>query len=419
MKVAIFGLGYVGFTAACCIAQDGHEVLGVDVSNAKVDMINSGKAPISEPGLADMLNDALAAGRIRAVTDCSGQLEGVDLILVCVGTPSAADGAHDMRYIADVSRNIGHALSQRETAHPVAVVYRSTMRPGSCDGLIAPLLFGELSDEHKSSVQLGYNPEFLREGSAVKDYYAPPKIVIGTLGGEPCEQLEELNKDLDAPRFTVGLREAEITKFVDNSFHALKVAFANEIGRVCREEGIDVAAVHEIFVSDTKLNISPYYLRPGGAFGGSCLPKDVRALNFIAEDIGAQTHIINTIVRSNEAHKLFLFNLATKDLEPGAKVLLNGLAFKTATDDLRESPNLDLARRLIAAGYELTVYDENLDPEALMGSNLGYSYSHLPRLGELIRNDVKGERFDRVIDARGDAEKLGVDCDEVVAIDKL
>ena len=162
MKVAIFGLGYVGFTAACCIAQDGHEVLGVDVSNAKVDMINSGKAPISEPGLADMLNDALAAGRIRAVTDCSGQLEGVDLILVCVGTPSAADGAHDMRYIADVSRNIGHALSQRETAHPVAVVYRSTMRPGSCDGLIAPLLFGELSDEHKPSVQLGYNPEFLR-----------------------------------------------------------------------------------------------------------------------------------------------------------------------------------------------------------------------------------------------------------------
>lgn len=419
MKVAIFGLGYVGFTAACCIAQDGHEVIGVDVSSAKVDMINAGKAPITEPGLADMLKDALAAGRMRAVTNCQGELEGVDLILVCVGTPSAADGAHDMRYIAEVSRNIGHALSQRDKAHPVAVVYRSTMRPGSCDGLIAPLLYGELSDEHKDSVQLGYNPEFLREGSAVKDYYAPPKIVIGTLGGEPCKQLEELNKDLDAPRFTVGLREAEITKFVDNSFHALKVAFANEIGRVCREEGIDVGAVHEIFVSDTKLNISPYYLRPGGAFGGSCLPKDVRALNFIAEDIGAQTHIINTIVRSNEAHKLFLFNLATKDLEPGAKVLLNGLAFKTATDDLRESPNLDLARRLIAAGYELTVYDENLDPEALMGSNLGYSYSHLPRLGEIIRNDVSGESFDRVIDARGDAGKLSVKCDDVVAIDKL
>jgi len=419
MKVAIFGLGYVGFTAACCIAQDGHEVIGVDVSRAKVDMINAGKAPISEPGLAEMLTEALAADRIRAITQCDQELEGVDLILVCVGTPSAADGAHDMRYIAEVSRNIGHALSRREAVHPVAVVYRSTMRPGSCDGLIAPLLFGELSDQHKDSVQLGYNPEFLREGSAVKDYYAPPKIVIGTLGGEPCEQLEELNKDLDAPRFTVGLREAEITKFVDNSFHALKVAFANEIGRVCREEGIDVSAVHEIFVSDTKLNISPYYLRPGGAFGGSCLPKDVRALNFIAEDIGAQTHIINTIVRSNEAHKLFLFNLAIKDLQPGARVLLNGLAFKQATDDLRESPNLDLARRLIASGFDLVVYDENLDPEALMGANLGYSYSHLPRLGEIIRTDVTGERFDRVIDARGDAAKLSVDCADVVAIDRL
>jgi GDP-mannose 6-dehydrogenase len=177
--------------------------------------------------------------------------------------------------------------------------------------------------------------------------------------------------------------------------------------------------VHEIFVSDTKLNISPYYLRPGGAFGGSCLPKDVRALNFIAEDIGAQTHIINSIVRSNEAHKLFLFNLATLGLEPGAKVLLNGLAFKQATDDLRESPNLDLARRLIAAGYDLTVYDENLDPSVLMGSNLGYSYSHLPRLGEIISNDVAGQAFDRVIDARGDAAKLAVNCDSVVAIDKL
>ncbi len=419
MKVAIFGLGYVGFTSACCIADEGHEVIGIDISNAKVDMINSGKAPISEPGLAEMLQAARADNRIRAVNTCDGHLEGVDLILVCVGTPSAADGAHDMRHIAEVSRSIGCALAKRKAPHPVAVVYRSTMRPGSCERLIAPLLFSELRDEHKRSTQLAYHPEFLREGSAVADYWAPPKIVIGTLDGEPCRQLEELNRDIEAPRFIVGFREAEITKFVDNSFHALKVAFANEVGRVCINEGIDVSAVHEIFVCDRKLNISPSYLRPGGAFGGSCLPKDVRALNFIAEDIGAQTHVINAIVRSNDAHKLFVFNRVSKDLTPGSRILLNGLAFKQATDDLRESPNLDLARRLMAAGFHLTVYDENLNPSALMGSNLGYSYSHLPRLGEIIRSDVTGEKFDRVIDARGNADTLAVECDDIVWIDQL
>lgn len=419
MKVAIFGLGYVGFTAACCIAADGHSVVGVDVNRAKVDLINNGHAPINEPGLAAMLQEVIAAGRLRAVTDCQNELDGVDLVLVCVGTPSAADGGHDMKYVADVSRQIGAALALRQKAHPVAVIYRSTMRPGSCERLIAPILLGKLDDAQRASVQLGYNPEFLREGSAVEDYYAPPKIVIGTLDGAPCPQLEELNRHIEAQRFTVGLREAEVTKFIDNSFHALKVAFANEIGRVCRKEGIDVASIHQIFVADTKLNISPYYLRPGGAFGGSCLPKDVRALNFIAEDIGAQTHVINSIIRSNEAHKLFVYTQAIAGLEPGSRVLLNGLAFKQATDDLRESPNLDLARRLLSDEFDLTIYDVSLDPKALHGANLGYSFSHLPRLDELLCSDIAGKSFDRVIDARGDAERLPVVAGSIVRIDRI
>lgn len=419
MKVAIFGLGYVGFTAACCIAQDGHSVVGVDVSRTKVDLINSGQVPINEPGLAQMLEKAIAANRFKAITDCHDELEGVDLVLVCVGTPSAADGSHDMKYVADVSRQIGAALARRAAPHPVAVVYRSTMRPGSCERLIAPILFGMLDEAQRAAVQLCYNPEFLREGTAVADYYAPPKIVVGTLDGTPCRQLEDLNRNIEARRFTVGLREAEITKFIDNSFHALKVAFANEIGRVCRSEGVEIAAVHEIFVADTKLNISPYYLRPGGAFGGSCLPKDVRALNFIAEDVGAQTHVINSIIRSNEAHKLFMYKQATASLAAGARVLLNGLAFKKATDDLRESPNLDLARRLLSDGYDLTIYDRSLDIKALHGANLGYSFSHLPPLDELVRTDLEGLEFDCIVDARGDAHELPVVAQHIVRIDQL
>ena len=392
MKIAIFGLGYVGSTAAGCIASQGHTVIGVDVAQSKVDALNSGRAPVYEPGLDDLISAAHADGRIHATTELTDQLDDADLAIVCVGTPSGVDGAHNMSYIAQVTRNIAEAL-KADRENPLTLAYRSTMRPGSCENIIWPIIESALGDKAASAVELVYNPEFLREASAIEDYFNPPKIVIGTLGGKPSANMAALNEGIEAPVFEVGLREAEITKFVDNSWHAVKVAFANEIGRVCQNLDISARDVHAIFKSDTKLNISAYYTRPGGAFGGSCLPKDVRALQYIAADTGSSTHLVDSLIRSNEAHKHHQFLHATQGLEPGAKVLLVGLAFKMETDDLRESPAVDMARKLLEAGYDLDIYDPQIEPENLVGQNLGYAYAFLPQIdGLLVNKDTAEER---------------------------
>ena len=422
MKIAIFGVGYVGLTSAACLINDGHEVIGIDVSASKVAMINAGKSPIFEPGLEELLAKGVAENRLSAFQQIDDKLSDVDIAIVCVGTPSAVDGSHNMGYIAEVSRQIAIAstlLPPRE--RPLTVMYRSTMRPGSLDLLIAPIFHAQHGGK-PDNVELVYNPEFLRESTALKDYYAPPKIVVGTVDGQPSVVVEQLYAGIDAPRFTVGFREAEITKFVDNSFHALKVSFANEIGRICLREGVSAKTVHEIFISDTKLNISPYYLRPGGAFGGSCLPKDVRALTFLSNESGAETFVLDAIIRSNEAHKRFIFELATKGLVPGARVLLNGLAFKANSDDLRESPFVDLARRLLSAGFDLRIWDPQLEPAALTGQNLGYSFAHLPEMTSLLLKDkaaLAGLDFAAVIDTRGDGGTLGLEGVPIVPINAL
>jgi len=349
MHITIFGLGYVGFTAACCIASEGHHVTGIDVSEKKVADILAGRSPIIEPGV-DAIGD---------------HLDECDLAIVCVGTPSAADGSHNMGYIADVTRQIAAALKS-DRKKTLTVAYRSTIRPGSVEELIAPIFEASLGERSDEIIELVYNPEFLRESSAVQDYFEPPKIVIGTKDGQPNKAMETLNANIkveDGKTFYVGFREAEFTKFVDNTWHAVKVAYANEIGRVCLQLGIKATQVHEIFKSDTKLNISPYYTRPGGAFGGSCLPKDVRALQYISGDAGAMTPLVDSLIRSNEAHKHRLFEHASQGLAPGAKVLMAGLAFKAGTDDLRESPNVDLANATIK---ELNMGDvETCDLNAL------------------------------------------------------
>ena len=383
MKIAIYGLGYVGLTGAICLASEGHDLLGVDVSEDKVRKIARGSSPIKEPGLDKLLAAALANGRLRCTTDPIEPIRTCDMAIVCVGTPSAPDGAHNMRDIAEVTRQIANAVRSLDRTDKLTVVYRSTIRPGTIDGLILPIFKSALGDA-PDGIEVVYNPEFLREATAVQDFFNPPKIVVGTHDGSPSARVEEMNKTLNAPTFTVSFREAEFTKFVDNTFHALKVAYANEIGRLCVSLGIDAKVVHKIFVSDTKLNISPYYLRPGGPFGGSCLPKDVRALQHISNDIGASTHVVDALMRSNEAHKHFLFTQAVKGLEPGASVLMLGLAFKSDTDDLRESPNVDLARKLIQGGYAVSIYDPSLKPEHLIGQNLGYAFSHLPKLTDLL-----------------------------------
>lgn len=390
MKIVIFGLGYVGFTAACCIASEGHEVVGIDVSGKKVSAINAGQSPIVEPGIDALLREGLEAGRITASTAIDGHLQDADLAVVCVGTPSAADGSHNMAYIADVSRQIATALDASRTK-PLTVAYRSTIRPGSTEELIHPIFKGVLGDTTDDLVELVYNPEFLRESTAIKDYFEPPKIVVGTRDGKPNAAMETLNRNIEAPTFHVGYREAEFTKFVDNTWHAVKVAYANEIGRVCLNLGIRASQVHEIFVSDTKLNISPYYTRPGGAFGGSCLPKDVRALQYIAGDGGANTHLVDSLLRSNDAHKHRLFEYAVEGLTPGDAVLLVGLAFKAGTDDLRESPNVDLARKMLAAGFQLEIFDPGIDADKLVGANLGYAYSHLPMIERMLVDKGRAE----------------------------
>lgn len=394
MKVSIFGLGYVGFTASCCIASEGHTVVGVDVSDAKINDIANGVAPFEEPGLQELMDGALANNRLSATKVVADALEGADLGIVCVGTPSGPDGAHDMRYIADVTRQIATALAAMP-AHKMTISYRSTMRPGSIRNLIMPIFASVIGEGWADQVELVYNPEFLREASAIKDYFNPPKIVIGTHDGAPNDVMEKLHENIEAPVFHVGFEEAEITKFVDNSWHAVKVAFANEVGRICQKLDVKASKVHEIFVSDTKLNISPYYTRPGGAFGGSCLPKDVRALTYISNDVNANTHLLDSLLRSNEAHKNHQFEYALKSLpESGAKVLLAGLAFKSGTDDLRESPNVDMARKLLEAGVELKVFDPHLEPRRLRGQNLGYVYSSLPTIDQLLISKEAAEAGD-------------------------
>ena len=420
MKVAIFGLGYVGCTAAACIARQGHDVVGVDPSETKVAAINSGQPTVREPGLDAMVAEAVNAGRLRAVTSIGDVIESCDIAVVCVGTPSGVEGAHDMRHVIAATRSVAEAMGGGRAA-PLTVAYRSTMRPGSVENLVLPIFRHRFGEDWAREVELVYNPEFLREASAIADYFAPPKIVIGTMDGGPNANMAALHDGIDAPTFHVGLREAELTKFVDNSWHAAKVAFANEIGRVCRNLGISAAAVHEIFAADTKLNISAAYTRPGNAYGGSCLPKDVRALQHMAADVGASAHLVDALIRSNEAHKLHQFRYAVDGLEEGARVLLVGLAFKQGTDDLRESPSVDLARRLLDAGYDLDIYDPAIRPEQLIGQNLGYAFAVLPTIETLLvgREVAEGGGYARVIATNGLVGELELGDTQVLDVSAI
>lgn len=420
VKVAIFGLGYVGCTAAGCISSQGHTVVGIDVSESKIATINAGKAPVHEPGLAELVAEAHQAGRLWATREIGDELDDCDIAIVCVGTPSGVDGAHNMSFIAQVTRNIAAAVKP-ERDRPLTVAYRSTMRPGSIEQIVLPIFRAKLGARTDEVIELVYNPEFLREATAIKDYFEPPKIVLGTLDGSPSANMEKLHEGIDAPVFHVGIREAEITKFVDNTWHAVKVAFANEIGRVCQNLDISAKQVHEIFKSDTKLNLSAYYTRPGGPFGGSCLPKDVRALQHIAADIGANTHLVDSLLRSNDAHKHHQYSLATNGLEPGARLLLVGLAFKKDTDDLRESPAVDMARKLLDAGFQLEIYDPGLQPENLVGANLGYAFAFLPSIETLLvdKATAEGGGYARVVATNRLVDDLALGDVEIIDVSAI
>lgn len=399
MKIAIFGLGYVGFTTMCCLAGEGHTVVGFDLNREKVEAVNNGLCPIVEPGVDDLFQIGRKDNRIAAFTEIGKYLDDCELAIICVGTPSGSDGSHNMTQIIQVTRQLARASNSLARKTKLTIAYRSTIRPGTIEEIVEPIMRDELGDNITDFVDLIMYPEFLRESTAVKDYFTPPKIVIGTRTGEENLVMKTLYRNIEAPVYNVRYKEAEFVKFVDNTWHALKVSFANEVGRVCLNLGIDVAKTHEIFTADTKLNISDKYLRPGGAFGGSCLPKDVRAMTAISEQIQAENHIIGSILKSNDAHKKMIFEMAIAGLKQGASILLVGLAFKAGTDDLRESPNVDLARRLLRAGYSLNIYDPAIDDSKLIGANLGYIYSQLPGLGKLLasKEDVDCAHYDRVL----------------------
>lgn len=389
MKIVVFGLGYVGATATACLLRDGHTVLGIDVSPDKASKIEIGLSPVSEPGLDDLLAAGRDAGRLSADTDVGRHLDDADIAMVCVGTPSLPGGGLDLTQVCAVSAELGEAVRTRDAARePLIVAYRSTMYPGAMEEVILPVLIDAASEDPGTRFEAVLNPEFLRESTAIKDYYAPSRVVVGERQPGVTKRMLGVYDHIDAPFFELPYRTAEMVKLSDNGFHALKVVFANEIGRLALELDVDPEPLIDVFLSDTKLNISPYYLRPGGAFGGSCLPKDVRAISALAGVRGVALPVMSNVITSNEAHKRYLADRVMDRLEPGGSVLLIGLTFKAETDDLRESPLIDLAEALVGKGYDLKIYDPDLKNRELVGANLAYVQQRLPHLSRLLVEDV-------------------------------
>jgi GDP-mannose 6-dehydrogenase len=385
MKVAILGLGYVGTVTAACLADRGHEVIGVDVDAGKVEAVNAARCPVVEPGLDALLEKAVAAGALRATTDLSTAVRDSDVSIVCVGTPSAASGATDISYVERVVTDIGTALLERQGRH--VVVIRSTVPPGTVAGALEPALEVACPGRLGRDVHVAMCPEFLREGSGVADFYDPPFVVLGGTT-EATDPLRELFAFLDAPTHVVPVPIAEGLKLSCNAFHALKVTFANEVSRLYRHLGVDAREVMELFVQDTVLNVSAAYLRPGFAFGGSCLPKDVRSLVHLGRVHAVDLPVLSSVLPSNE---LIIRELADRIVnrvdEMGGtnrRVALLGLAFKAATDDLRESPNVELAERLIGKGIDLRISDPVVNPNRLRGANLRTINQRLPHLGRVL-----------------------------------
>jgi len=390
MRVIVWGLGYVGTVVAACLAQAGHDVIGVELNKEKVKTFNNGRSPLKEPGLDELIQQGIALGRLQAVTDGEQYVAAADASLICVGTPSMADGSPMLEYIQGVAQQIGSGLQQSERYH--VVVLRSTVFPGVSRDFLLPLL--EQHSQRTAGREFGVvvNPEFLRETEAIKDFYAPPYTVIGELDRRSGDLVAELYGNIQAPLYRIGLEEAELVKVVNNAFHALKVGFSNEIGRVCDRVGIDSHTVMQLVCADTKLNISPVYLKPGFAFGGSCLPKDLRSLVFNAWRLGVEVPILDAVLPSNT---LQIEAARIKVHETGAKhVGILGLSFKAGTDDLRESPVINLIRQLWQDGLEISVYDPDVNLEVLLGSNLEYLKRQLPQIDRILRtniNDVLNE----------------------------
>ena len=384
MRVSIFGLGYVGCVSAACLAREGHDVIGVDVNPVKVDIINDGRSPIIEAKIDELIKGAVSEQTLRATTDAGKAVRGTEVSLVCVGTPSNHNGSLDLTFVKAACQQIGKALAIKRRHH--TVVIRSTMLPGTVAEAVIPTLERSSGRRAGRDFNVAINPEFLREGTSINDFYHPPFTLIGADDENTARQVRMLYARIEAPVITMGIKEAEMVKYASNCFHALKITFANEIGNICNALGVDSQKVMEAFCSDTKLNISPSYLKPGFAFGGSCLPKDLRAITHRAKQLDVDVPVLNSILPSNR-HQLE--QAVDAVLQTGRKTVgVLGLSFKTGTDDLRESPMVTLIEILIGKGLSLSIYDPDVSMARLFGANKKYIEQEIPHISRLLCTDL-------------------------------
>ena len=385
MRISVFGLGYVGSVCAACLAQEGHEIIGVDIDQNKVDIINSGKSLIIDREIDEITKKVVENNRLKATKDAKYAIKNSVVSLICVGTPSNDDGSINLDYISSVCKDIGLALAETKDFH--VVVVRSTILPRTTEKVIIPTLEKFSKKKVDIDFSICVNPEFLREGTSVYDFYNPPMTVIGESNRKSGDIVESIFEGLKAPVIRTTLRNAEIIKYVNNAFHALKISFANEIGNICKKEGIDSHKVMEIFCLDTKLNLSPYYLKPGFAFGGSCLPKDLRAVIHEGIRNGLSLPLLESILESNENQIERVIDLI---FESGKKkVAILGLSFKAGTDDLRESPMVKLVKRLIDLDFNVLIYDQNVSIEKIFGANKKYIEKEIPQISSLMCSSYK------------------------------
>lgn len=402
LAVSVFGLGYVGCVTAACLADRGHEVTGVDVAASKVDLLNRGQATIVEEGIAELVHGAHKAGRLRATTSVSEAVAASDISLVCVGTPSQPNGNLDLSYVERVCSQIGEALRTKPGRH--TVVIRSTVFPGTTETLARPALERASGKLAGRDFGLSMNPEFLREGSSIRDFNGPPFTVIGTEDEATGQTVAALYEGIDAPRHIVATGVAEMLKYACNAYHGLKVGFANEIGNICKVLGVDSHEVMRLFVQDTKLNVSKAYLMPGFAFGGSCLPKDLRAITYRARQLDVPTPILTGTLASNDEQVTRAFDMVASAGSRRIGVL--GLAFKEGTDDLRESPMVTLVERLIGKGFEVAIYDREVSQARLIGSNKEFIEREIPHVWTLFRPTIEAvlAHADTVVIGNGSRE---------------
>jgi GDP-mannose 6-dehydrogenase len=389
MKISIFGLGYVGCVSLGCLAKNGHKVIGVDVSQSKVDQINSGIATIVEKDIDAIIKEQRDLGNVEATIDSNVAVLNSEISIICVGTPSTEKGHLNLEYIFNVARNIGLTLKDKNEYHVIAI--RSTIMPGTCEK-ISRIIEEASGKKHGIDFDVVDNPEFLREGSAVSDYFNPPLTLIGGESQRAIELVSSLYSNLPAKVVAVETRLAEIMKYVNNTFHALKISFANEVGNICSELDIDSHQVMEILCMDKQLNISPYYMKPGFAYGGSCLPKDLGGLQTLAHDLYLSVPIIESINKTNDIQIQRAIKKMSKYF--GKKIILLGLSFKAGTDDLRNSPYVDLVESLLGKGFDLMLYDDNIKLAKLTGKNKEYIDRKIPHLTELLSYKTLRETID-------------------------